>query len=112
MKLKLLTVFLTFTSSSVFAVLLASGGLTSISSKDLGVLRKGTILAVKCSPTIRTIAHAKRGATLRPVKLGVASSQFGSPNMLKGAANKGTGAAAMRSIPSTWQISNQVAFNT
>jgi hypothetical protein len=111
-KLKLLAFFVTFASSSVFAVLLASGGLTSISSKDLGVLRKGTILAVRCSPTIRTIAHAKRGATLRPVKLGVASSQFGRPSMLKGAANKGIGTAAMRSIPSMWQISNQVAFNT
>jgi hypothetical protein len=32
--------------------------------------------------------------------------------MLKGAANKGIGTAAMRSIPSMWQISNQVAFNT
>ena len=111
-KLKLLAFFVTFTSSSVFATLLAGAGLTSISSKDLGVLRKDTIFAVRCSPTIRTLAHPKRTATIRPVKLGVASSQFGSPNMLKGAANKGTGAAAMRSMPSMWQISNQVAFNT
>jgi hypothetical protein len=111
-KLKLLALFVTFASSSVFAVFVAGAGLTSLSPRDLGVLRIDATLAVKCNPTIRTLTHPKRSATLRPVKLGVASSQFGSPSMLKGAANKGIGAAPTRSVPSMWQISNQVAFNT
>lgn len=112
MKLKLLALFVTFASSSVFAVLLASGGLTTISSKDLGVVRKDSTLAVKCNPTIRTLTHPKRAATIRPARWGVVSSQFGSPSMLNGVANKGIGVAAKRSVPSMWQISNQVALNT
>jgi hypothetical protein len=111
-KLKLLAVFVTVASSSVFAVLLASGGLTTISSKDLGVVHKGTILAVRYNPAIRTLTHPKRTATIRSAKLGAVSSQFGSPSMLNGVATKGIGAAAERSMPSMWQISNQVAFNT
>jgi hypothetical protein len=111
-KLKLLVFFLTFATSSVFATFVAGAGLTSISSKDLGVLGKDAILAVKCNPAIRTLTHPKRAATIRPAKLGVVSSQFGSPSMLNGVANKGIGAAATRSVPSMWQISNQVAFNT
>ena len=112
MKLKLLAFLVTFASSSVFAVLLASGGLTTTSSKALGVLHKDATLSVKCNPAIRTLAHPKRAATIRPAKWGVVSSQSGSPSMLNGVANKGIGAAATRSVPSMWQISNQVAFNT
>jgi hypothetical protein len=111
-KLKVLALFITFASSSVFAVLLASGRLTSISSKDLGVLRKDATLAVKYNPAIRRPAHPKRTATIRAVKRGAVSPQPSSPSILKGAANKGNGAAATRSVPSMWQISNQVAFNT
>jgi hypothetical protein len=44
--------------------------------------------------------------------LAAVSPQSGSPSMLKGAANKGIGAAATRSMPSMWQIGNQVALNT
>jgi hypothetical protein len=111
-KLKLLAFFVTFASSSVFATLLAGAGFTNISSKDLGVLRKDATLALRYNPTTRTLPHSKRTATIRPAKWGVVSSQFGSPSMLNGVANKGIGAAATRSLPSMWQISNQVAFNT
>jgi hypothetical protein len=111
-KLKLLAFFVTFASSSVFATLLAGAGFTNISSRDLGVLRKDATLVVSYNPIIRTLAHPKRTATIRPAKWGVVSSQFGSPSMLNGVANKGIGAAATRSLPSMWQISNQVAFNT
>lgn len=112
MKLKLLAFFVTFASSSVFATFVAGAGLTSISSRDLGVLRKDATLALTYNPTIRTLTHPKRTATIRPAKLGVVSPQSGSPIMLNGAGNKGIGAAATRSMPSIWQISNQVAFNT
>ena len=112
MKLKLLALFVTFASSSVFATFVAGAGLTRISSRDLAVLRKDATLALTYNPAIRTLAHPKRTATIRPAKGGVVSPQSGSPSMLKGAANKGIGAAATRSIPSMWQISNQVAFNT
>jgi hypothetical protein len=111
-KLKLLAFFFTFASSSVFAAFVAGTGLTGISSRDLGVLRKDATLAVRYNPAIRTLAHPKRTATIRPVKWGVVWPQFGSPSMLNGVANKGIGAAATRSMPSMWQISNQVAFNT
>jgi hypothetical protein len=111
-KLRLLAFFVTFASSSVFATLLAGAGFTNISSRDLGVLRKDATLALRYNPTIQTLTHPKRTATIRPAKWGVVSSQFGSPSMLNGVANKGIGAAATRSMPSMWQISNQVAFNT
>lgn len=112
MKLKLLSLFVTFASSSVFATFVACTGLSSISSKDLGVLHKDATLTVKCNPTIRTLTHPKRTATIRSAKLAAVSPQSGSPSMLKGAANKGIGAAATRSMPSMWQIGNQVALNT
>jgi hypothetical protein len=97
---------------SVFSTSLARKGLASISSKDLEVPHKDTSLAVRYNPTIRTLPHPKRTAIIRPIKLGVVSSQFGSPSMLNGVANKGMGVAATLSMPSMWQISNQVAFNT
>jgi hypothetical protein len=111
-KLKLLAFFVAFASSSVFATFVAGAGLTSISSRDLRVPRKDATLAVKYDLAIRTLAHPKRTATMRPAKSSVVSSQSGSPSMLKGAASKGIGGAATRSMPSMWQISNQVAFNT
>jgi hypothetical protein len=112
MKLKLLVFFVTFATSSVFAAFVAGAGLTSISSRDLGVLRKHATLAARHKPGTRTTAHAKRTATIRPAKLGVVSSKSSNPSMLNGVANKGIGSAATRSMPSMWQISNQVAFNT
>jgi hypothetical protein len=110
-KLKLLALFVTFASSSVFATFVAGTGLTSLSPGDLGVLRKNATIAVRCNPAIRTFTHPKRTATIRSAKLAAVSPRSGSPNILKGA-NKGIGASATRSVPSMWQISNQVAFNT
>ena len=112
MKLKLLALFVTFASSSVFATFVVGAGLTSLSPRDLAVLRKDATLAVKCNPAIRTLTHPKRTATIRPAKLAAVSPQSGSPSMLNGVANNGIGTAATRSVPSMWQISNQVAFNT
>ena len=91
----------------------ADRNLSGVCSGDLkGVLNAKTV-AFSYNSASHKITHLGPTATTRRLKWNSGAHKFRASSLTpKGTAATGIGRAMKRSVPSGWQMSNQVAFNT